>query len=61
MSRSKSVNISGSPNARALISIWGIDAIKVFSELVWGFELIPIFHFFESLKNFSFLGLSRFI
>ena len=39
--------------------IWGIDAIKIFSELVGGFGVIPIFHFFEILKNFSFLGLSR--
>ena len=65
MSRPKSLNISRSPNARALILvskhfyIWGIDAIKIVSELVGGFGVIPIFHFFEILKNFSFLGLSR--
>ena len=40
MSRPKSPNISRSPNAKALILvpkyfyIWGIDAIKIFSELV---------------------------
>ena len=65
MSRPKSLNISRSPNARALILvpkhlyIWGIGAIKIFLELVWGFGVIPIFHFFEILRNFSFLGLSR--
>ena len=65
MSRPKSLNISRSTNARALILvskhfyIWGIDAIKIVSELVRGFWVIPIFHFFEILKNFSFLGLSR--
>ena len=68
MSRPKSLNISRSPSARALILvskhfyIWGIDAIKIVSELVGGgggVGVIPIFHFFEILKNFSFLGLSR--
>ena len=65
MSRPKSLNISRSSNARApiLVSkhfyIWGIDAIKIVSELVGGFGVISIFHFFEILKNFSFLGLSR--
>ena len=65
MSRPQSLNISRSPNARALILvskhlyIWDIDAIKIFSELVGGFGVIPIFHFFEILKNFSFFGLSR--
>ena len=66
MSRPKSLNISKSPNARALILvskhfyIWGsIDANKIVSELVGGFGVIPIFHFFEILKNFSSLGLSR--
>ena len=60
MSRPKSLNISRSPNARALILvskhfyIWDIDAIKIFSELVGGFKVIPIFFFFEILKNFSF-------
>ena len=39
--------------------IWGIDAIKIFSELVGDFKNNPIFHFFEILKNFSFLRLSR--
>ena len=68
LSRPKSLNISRSPNARALILvpkhfyIWGIDAIKIVSELVGGggggVGVIPIFHFFEILKNFSFLGLS---
>ena len=43
MSRPKSLNISRYPNARALILvsehfyIWGIDAIKIFLELVEGF------------------------
>ena len=65
MSRPKSLNISRSPNARAVILvpkhfyISGIDAVKIFSELVGGFGVIPIFHFFEILKNFSFFGLSR--
>ena len=38
---------------------WGIDAIKIFSELVGGFVVIPMLHFFEIFKHFSFLGLSR--
>ena len=65
MSRPKSLNISRSPNARAPILvpkhfyIWGVDTIKIFSELVEGFRVIPIFPFFEILKHFSFLGLSR--
>ena len=65
MSRPKSLNISRSPNARALILvskhfyIWGVDDIKIFSELVKGFYSYPHFHFFEILKNFIFLGLSR--
>ena len=65
MWRPKLLNISRSPNARALILvpkhfyIWGIDAIKIFSELVRGFAVILIFHVFETLKNFGFLGLSR--
>ena len=36
-----------------------IDAIKINSDLVGGFGVIPVFHFLEILKNFSFLGLSR--
>ena len=65
MSLPKSLNISRSRNARTLILvpkhfyIWGIDAIKISSELVGSFGVLPIFHFFEILKNFSFLGLSR--
>ena len=65
MLRSKSLNMSRSQNARDLILvpkyfyIWGIDAIKFFLELVKGFWSDPIFHFFEIMKNFSFLGLSR--
>ena len=57
MWRPKSLNI-----LRALILvpkhfyIWGIDAIKGVSELVGGggVGVIPIFYFFEVLKNFSF-------
>ena len=30
--------------------IWGIDAIKIVSEFLGGFGVIPIFHFFEILK-----------
>ena len=60
MSRPKSLNISRSPHARALILvpkhfyIWGIEAIKIFSELVGGFKVITIFHFFEILKKITF-------
>ena len=39
--------------------MWGIDEIKIFSELIGSFGAIPIFHFFEILNNLSFLGLSR--
>ena len=66
MSRPKSIIMSRSQNARALILVpkyfyvWGTDDIKFFSELVKkGFRVIPIFHFFEIVKNFSFLGSSR--
>ena len=65
LARLKSLNISSPRNARTLILvqkyfyIWGIDAIKIFSELVRGFRVIPIFHFFGILRYFSFLGLSR--
>ena len=33
--------------------------LKLFQNWSGGFGVIPIFHFFEILKNFSFLGLSR--
>ena len=33
--------------------------LKLFQNWSGGFKVIPIFHFFEILKNFSFLGLSR--
>ena len=52
MLRPKSLNISRSPNARALIFvskyfyIWGIDAITFFSELVGGFWSYPYFSLF---------------
>ena len=52
MSRPKSLNISRSPNARALILvskhfyIWVIDAIKIVSELVGGFWSYPHFSLF---------------
>ena len=52
MSRPKSLNISRSPNAKALILvskhfyIWGIDAIKIVSELVGGFWSYPHFSLF---------------
>ena len=66
MSRPKSLNISRPPNARALILvpkyfyIWGIDAFKNFFRIGQGvLKLSPIFHFFEILRNFSFLGLFR--
>ena len=65
MSRPKSLNMSRSQNARALILvpkyfyIWGIDAIKIFSELVKGFWSFPHFSLFEIVKNVIFLGLSR--
>ena len=65
MSRPKSLHISRSPNAGTPILvpkhfyIWGIDAIKNFQNWSEGFGVIPIFPFFEILKNFSFFGLSR--
>ena len=33
--------------------------LKFFHNWSGGFRVNPIFHFFEVLKNFSFLGLSR--
>ena len=33
--------------------------LKFFQNWSEGFGVIPIFHFFEVLRNFSFLGLSR--
>ena len=42
------------------ISIYGaLMLLKLFQNWSGGFGVIPIFHFFEILKNFSFLGLSR--
>ena len=63
MSRHKSLNISRSPNARALILvskhfyIWGIDAIKIFSELVGGFWSYPHFSLFWNFEKFQFFGI----
>ena len=56
MSRPKSLNISRSPNARALILvskhfyIWGIDAFKIVSELVGGFakKIYTVFLYLRS-------------
>ena len=63
MSRPKSLNISRSPNARALILvskhfyIWGIDAIKIFSELVGRFWSHPHFSRFWNFEKFQFFGI----
>ena len=64
MSHAKSLNISRSPNARALVLVpkhfyGALMLLKLFQNWSGGFGVIPIFHFFEILKNFSFLGLSR--
>ena len=47
MSCLKSLNISRSPNAKIFLYMGHWSG---------GFGVIPIFHFFEILKNFSFLG-----
>ena len=47
MSRPKSLNISD------------FGTKTFFQNWSGGFGVIPNFHFFEVLKNFSFLGLSR--
>ena len=57
MSRPKSQNISRSPNARTLILepkhfyTWGIDAIKIFLELVEGFWSFEKFQFFGIISR----------
>ena len=64
MSRPKSLNISRSPHARALILvrkhfyIWGIDAIKIFLELIGVFCIYPPFFTFLKFWKISVL-LSR--
>ena len=56
MLRPKSLNISRSPYTRALIlvpkhfCIWGINAIKIFSELVGGGGGLKLSQFFTFLK-----------
>ena len=63
MSRHKLLNISRSPNARALILvpkhfyIWGIDAIKIVSELVGVFWSYPHFSLFWNFAKFHFFGI----
>ena len=60
MSRPKSLNISRSPNAGALILvpkyfyIWGINAIKIFLELAEGFWSYFHFSFFWNFEKFQF-------
>ena len=63
MSRPKSLNMSRSQNARALFLvpkyfyIWGIDAFKIFLELIGGFLTYPHFSLFGNFEKLQFFGI----